>query len=98
MAIRTRGRAGQPQGHGHTLGGLHDRQLGLGLQIVAPSRPAGSRLLSAAAEQPPEQGTDVRAAGLPGSVEQVVQVELGASAARAEAAEMAAVEPAATEA
>ena len=53
-------------------------ELGLGLQVVAAPRPAGPRLLCAAAEQAAEQVADVRAAGLAGRVEQVVQVELGA--------------------
>ncbi len=99
MAVRARGRAGQPQRHGHTLGGLQEVELGLGLQVVAAPRPAGSRLLGAAAEQSAEQVADVRAAGLAGRVEQVVQVELGAVAAEpAEVAATAAAEPAATEA
>ncbi len=74
------------------------RQLGLGLQVVAAPRPAGPRLLRAAAEQPAEQVADVGAAGLAGRVEQVVQVELGAVAAESAEVATAAVEPAAAEA
>ena len=98
VAIRARRRAGQPQRHRHTLGGLQEGQLGLGLQVVAAARPAGSRLLRAAAEQPAEQVADVRAAGLAGRVEQVVEVELGAVAAESAEVAAAAAEPAAAEA
>src|SRR5262245_22932587 len=50
MAIRARRRAGEPQRHHHALGGLHERQLSLCLQVVTPTRPAGPRLLGATAE------------------------------------------------
>src|SRR6185369_1485774 len=66
--------------------GFHERQLGFGLEVVAPTRPARARLRTTA-EQSTEQVADVRTAGLPGSVEQVVQVELLAVAA--ESAEVA---------
>src|SRR5882757_6148230 len=94
MAIRARRRAGEPQRHRHALGGLHERQLGFGLQIVAAARPARARL-RATAEQSAEQVADVRTAGLPGRVEQVVQVELGAIGT--ESAEVVAVEAAPAE-
>src|SRR4029077_713717 len=89
MAIRARRRAGEPQRHRHALGGLHARQLGFGLQIVAAARAAGARL-RATAEESAEQVADVRTAGLPGRVEQVVQVELGTIGT--ESAEVVAVE------
>src|SRR5690606_13905356 len=55
------------------------------LEVIAPARPAGPRLLGAAPEQPPEQVADVRAAGLTGRVEQVVEIEFDAIAKPAEA-------------
>ena len=83
------------------LGGLEETQFGLGLEVVAPPGAARPRLLSASAEQPTEQVTDVRAAGLPGSIEQVVEVELLAIAtaepAESATAGTAPAEPAARE-
>src|SRR5690606_18501565 len=38
VAVGARRRAGQPQRHGHALGGLQERQFGLGLQVVAATR------------------------------------------------------------
>ncbi len=100
VAVGARRRAGEPQRHRHALGGLEEVEFGLGLEVVAPPRPAGSRL-GAAAEQPAEQVTDVGAAGLPGGIEQVTEVELGtvgavAAEARASIGE-ASTEPAAGE-
>src|SRR6478609_4759767 len=95
MAIRAWRRAGQPQRHCHPLGGLHERQLGFSLEVVAPSWPSGPRLLRATTEKTTEQVADVRAARLARRGEQVVQVELGAVAA--ESAEVAAVEAAPAE-
>jgi hypothetical protein len=94
VTVGARRRAGQPQWHRHTFGGLQEAQLGFGFQVVATSRTAWTRR-SAAPEQAAEQVADVAAAGAAGGVEQIVEVELSAVAAPAEAAgEVAAVESA----
>src|ERR1700730_10418000 len=85
MTVGARRRAGQPQRHRHALGGFHEVEFGLGLQVVAATRPAGPRLC-AASEQSAEQVPDVVAAAAAGRVEQVVEVELSAVSANTEAA------------
>src|SRR6202034_1947700 len=77
MAVGARRRAGQPQRHRYALGGLHEAEFGLGLQVVAATRPAGPGLCSAS-EQSAEQVPDVVAAAAAGRVEQIVEVELSA--------------------
>ena len=75
MAVGARRRAGQPQWHPHTLGGLEEVQVGLGLEVLAAAGPAGPGLLCAPPEQSAEQVTDIGAAVLPGLTEQIVEVE-----------------------
>src|ERR1700738_4364694 len=88
MTVGARCGAGEPQRHRYALGGLEEVELGLGLEVVAATRTTRPRLRTRPTEQSAEQVPDVRAAGLAGGVEQIVEVELGAVAAGAEAAEI----------
>src|SRR5690606_23944698 len=79
VAVGARRGAGQPQRHRHTLGGLEEVELGLGLKILAAPWPTGPRLGAAAAEQPTEEVADIGSAVLPGLAEQVVEIEAPAA-------------------
>ena len=75
---RARRRAGQPQRHGHTLGGLQEVQLGLGLEILASTRAVGrscSLARSPAVEQSAEDVSETRVLPTGPAAEQVVDVE-----------------------
>ena len=85
VAVGARSRAGQPQRHGHALGGFQEVEFGLGFQILTAPGPGGARL-GAPVEQAAEEVADVGPTVLTGLAEQVVEIEAGAPAVVVEAA------------